>query len=299
MLKRSNSLNDQIIKKMDNVLSIISKAKNNNINKQENSEIKLPKLPQNDLFNYSLNNNIETTNSSNKLKKNKNYHIFFPISEKAKKSFDFQSEETNKKIFPLRIKRNKLFPLNFKRYSSEEFIIPKKIQSISTFHKRLMKQNYLSCKRKLNEDYIKMKNNETEKEEVKHILYGKRLSKRMNTGIFGPSNNIVSVIRTGIERLRLENEYKGVNEDIKELIIDEIIDAQVKLKRKPVSLTLKKREITPLYKKKRDKYRYLQKMNVVREINQNSTTPIIVDDGHMMIKLINKAFDNYRSEFKE
>ena len=54
MLKRSNSLNDQIIKKMDNVLSIISKAKNNNINKQENSEIKLPKLPQNDLFNYSL-----------------------------------------------------------------------------------------------------------------------------------------------------------------------------------------------------------------------------------------------------
>ena len=41
MLKRSNSLNDQIIKKMDNVLSIISKTKNNNINKQENSEIKL------------------------------------------------------------------------------------------------------------------------------------------------------------------------------------------------------------------------------------------------------------------
>ena len=48
-----------------------------------------------------------------------------------------------------------------------------------------------------------------------------------------------------------------------------------------------------------DKYRYLKKMNLVREINQNSTTPIIVDDGHMMIKLINKAFDNYKSGFNE
>ena len=44
-----------------------------------------------------------------------------------------------------------------------------------------------------------------------------------------------------------------------------------------------------------DKYRYLTKMNLMQEINQNSTTPIIVDDGHMMIKLINKAFDNYKN----
>ena len=298
MLKRCNSLNDQIIKKMDNVLSILYKSKNNNINKHEHSAMKLPKISQNIEYN-SLNNNIETTNSSHKIIKSKSNHIFIPISEKYKNSFNIQSEETNKKIFPLKIKRNKLLPLNYKLYSSEETIIPKKIQSISTFHKRLMEQNYLSCKKKLKEDYIKMKNNETEKEEVKQILFGKRLSNKINTGIFGPSNNIVSVIRKGIERLRLENEYKGVNEEIKELIKDEIIDAQVKLKRKPISLTIKKREITPLYKKKMDKYRYLKKMNLVREINQNSTTPIIVDDGHMMIKLINKAFDNYKSGFNE
>ena len=292
MLKRCNSLNNQIIKKMDNLISIIYKSSKNLINKQENSAMKLPKITQKDEFN-SLINNIETTNSSYKIQNHIGNHIFIPISETSKKTISFQSEKNNK-IFPLKIKRNKLFPLNFKRFSSEETIIPKKIQSISTFHKRLMEQNYLSCKRRLKEDYIKIKKSQRNKEEVKEMVFGNSASNKLNTGIFGPSNNIVSVIRRGIERLRLENEYKGVDEDIKELIKDEIIDAQVKLKRKPVSLTIKKREITPLYKKKMDKYRYLTKMNLMQEINQNSTTPIIVDDGHMMIKLINKAFDNYK-----
>ena len=292
MLKRCNSLNNQIIKKMDNLISIIYKSSKNLINKQENSAMKLPKITQKDEFN-SLINNIETTNSSYKIQNHIGNHIFIPISETSKKTISFQSEKNNK-IFPLKIKRNKLFPLNFKRFSSEETIIPKKIQSISTFHKRLMEQNYLSCKRRLKEDYIKIKKSQRNKEEVKEMVFGNSASNKLNTGIFGPSNNIVSVIRRGIERLRLENEYKGVDEDIKELIKDEIIDAQVKLKRKPVTLTIKKREITPLYKKKMDKYRYLTKMNLMQEINQNSTTPIIVDDGHMMIKLINKAFDNYK-----
>ena len=293
MLKRCNSLNNQIIKKMDNLISIIYKSSKNLINKQENSAMKLPKITQKDEFN-SLINNIETTNSSYKIQNYRSNHIFIPISETSKKTISFQSEKNNK-IFPLKIKRNKLFPLNFKRFSSEETIIPKKIQSISTFHKRLMEQNYLSCKRKLKEDYIKIKRNEGNKEEIKEMVFGKRSSNKLNTGIFGPSNNIVSIIRRGIERLRLENEYKGVDEDIKELIKDEIIDAQVKLKRKPASLTIKKREITPLYIKKMDKYRYLTKMNLMQEINQNSTTPIIVDDGHMMIKLINKAFETYKN----
>ena len=293
MLKRCNSLNNQIIKKMDNLISIIYKSDKNHINKQENSAMKLPKITQKDEFN-SLINNIETTNSSYKIQNYRSNHIFIPISETSKKTISFQSEKNNK-IFPFKIKRNKLFPLNFKRFSSEETIIPKKIQSISTFHKRLMEQNYLSCKRRLKEDYIKIKKNQRNKEEVKEMVFGNSASNKLNTGIFGPSNNIVSVIRRGIERLRLENEYKGVDEDIKELIKDEIIDAQVKLKRKPVSLTIKKREITPLYKKKMDKYRYLTKMNLMQEINQNSTTPIIVDDGHMMIKLINKAFDTYKN----
>ena len=162
-----------------------------------------------------------------------------------------------------------------------------------------MEENYISFRRKLNEDYIKLKKNETEKEGMNEMNFGKRLNNKLNTGIFGPSNNIISVIRTGIERLRLDNEYKGVDEDIKELIKDEIIDAQVKLKRKASSLTMKKREMTPLYKKKMAKYRYLTKMNLVREINQNSATPMIVNDGNLMLKLINKAFDNCKLKNNE
>ena len=39
-----------------------------------------------------------------------------------------------------------------------------------------------------------------------------------------------------MERLKYDNIYKGVDKDLKELIKDEIMDAQVKLKRKPEAL---------------------------------------------------------------
>ena len=302
MLKRCNSLSEQIIKKRDNILSKIYKIKKIHINKQENSSNKLPKIKyfsQKDECN-SLNNNIETTHSSNKIKNSRSNRIFIPVFESLRKKNEFKSEQSNKfEVFPLKIKKNNIFTLNLKRFSSEDSLIPKKIKSISTFHKRLMEENYISFRRKLNEDYIKLKKNETEKEGMNEMNFGKRLNNKLNTGIFGPSNNIISVIRTGIERLRLDNEYKGVDEDIKELIKDEIIDAQVKLKRKASSLTMKKREMTPLYKKKMAKYRYLTKMNLVREINQNSATPMIVNDGNLMLKLINKAFDDCKLKNNE
>ena len=44
MLKRCNSLSEQIIKKRDNILSKINKIKKIHINKQENSSNKLPKI---------------------------------------------------------------------------------------------------------------------------------------------------------------------------------------------------------------------------------------------------------------
>ena len=39
-------------------------------------------------------------------------------------------------------------------------------------------------------------------------------------------------------------------------------------------------------------------MNLIREINQNAATPLIVKDGNMMIKLINEAFDNFKIKYK-
>ena len=44
---------------------------------------------------------------------------------------------------------------------------------------------------------------------------------------------------------------------LKELIKDEIIDAQVKLKMKPTMISLKKGKIRPLYIKKLDRYKYI------------------------------------------
>ena len=119
-------------------------------------------------------------------------------------------------------------------------------------------------------------------------------NKKIKTGIYGPNDNIVSVIRAKMERLKYDNEYRGVDPELKELIKDEIMDAQVKLKRKPDELNKKKFQIRPLYLRKLDQYRYLSKMNNVREINQMSNTPVIVKDGQVMLKLINDAFDNFK-----
>ena len=97
-----------------------------------------------------------------------------------------------------------------------------------------------------------------------------------------------------MERLKYDNEYKGIDSEIKEMIKDEIMDAQVKLKRKPEDLFKKKFEIKSLCSKKIDQYRYLTRMNSLREINQITTTPIIVKDGQFMLKLINDAFEYFK-----
>ena len=56
-----------------------------------------------------------------------------------------------------------------------------------------------------------------------------------------------------MERLKYDNIYKGVEEDIKELIKDEIMDAQVRLKRKPENLVFNKKLQKPFYIQKMEK----------------------------------------------
>jgi hypothetical protein len=99
-----------------------------------------------------------------------------------------------------------------------------------------------------------------------------------------------------MERLKYDNEYKKVDEDIKEMIKDEIMDAQVKLKRKPINLCAVKGGVRPLYLKKMDKYRYLSTMNEIRQLNQISNSSAIIKDGNVMIKLINDAFNLFRNQ---
>lgn len=157
-----------------------------------------------------------------------------------------------------------------------------------------MSKNKIACDQALVEEYKKYESKYKNPNDILEMLQTNNENKKMKTGIYGPTNNIVSVIRAKMERLKYDNEYRGVDPELKELIKDEIMDAQVRLKRKPEELTKKKFKIRPLYLRKLDQYRYLSKMNTIREINQLSLTPVIIKDGQAILKLINDAFDNFK-----
>ena len=259
---------------------------------QEYSIIKNHTL-YNSLINKNNNNNINLYNDN--IQDNSN-HIYKNKSQDNIKNINYIYDYKYKNIpYNYNKKSNNI---NLKKSSSAIFspnsykLISKYgVKNIFNFHKNLMAINKISYDKSLRQNYI----NITKEENIKKDNYINNISKKdIKTGIFGPSNNIVSVIRAKMERLKYDKIYKGVDDDIKELIKDEIMDAQVKLKRKPDELNKKKFQIRPLYLRKLDKYRYLSKMNIIREINQMSNTPVIVKDGQVMLKLINDAFDNFK-----
>ena len=204
------------------------------------------------------------------------------------------SKNNNKDSFSLREKKGK--KINFipllKSFSQKKL---SNLPNLRKFHQTLMFNNKLSYEKAVKEEFLNFENQQKNKINISDLLLEvKEKEKKINTGIYGPKDNIVSVIRAKMERLKYDNEYIGVKEEIKEMIKDEIIDAQVKLKRKPNELNKKKFMKRPLYLKKMDKYRYLSKMNKIRQINQISTVPIIVKDGQVIIRLINDAFGNLK-----
>ena len=286
MLNRNNSLNN-LLNNMQNLKHII----------KDEEEEKLPSIKNDKIFIYnndlnSLNNNNETTKSSNNIKNNKSNRIFIPVLKSSNRNINIPSTNTTSGR-KLTLKKFKILS-HLKKSSSAEKIIPYSVPNITDFHNKLMEQNQLSCKKRLKEEYLKYKNIKKSEDNLGQMLFPNRSDKKVKTGIYGPNDNIVSVIRARMERLKLDNEYRGVDEDLKELIKDEIMDAQVKLKMKPINLIRKKEERNPLFLKKLEKYGYLSKMNLIREINQVSITPLLVKDGNLMIRLINDAFDNFK-----
>lgn len=306
MLSRNKYVNQQLNNKKPTLLSRIYKIHTIHIKEPENSSFKLPILKNIKHFMKSseltsLNNNNETTKSvSNQTKTNISNGRFIPLFKNInRKVYNSKTERTNE-IFPIKIKLKSLNNNKLRKSSSVEIIPIKGIPSAWQFHKKLMEQNKISYNRRLKREYKKFRNStrDKEKEKVKEMVFEKRENRKSKTGIFGPNNNIMSIIMAKMQRLRLDNEYKGVDEELKELIKDEIIDAQVKLKMKPTMISLKKGKIRPLYIKKLDRYKYLTKMNLIREVNQNAAVPHLVNDGNMMIKLINEAFDTFRIKNK-
>jgi hypothetical protein len=174
---------------------------------------------------------------------------------------------------------------NFKKY---------KIKKDLNFHRDLMAIN----NEKLN-NYINEQNNKITEDSYLKSIAEDPSKKQPKTGIFGPRNNIINIIRAEMERLKYDNIYKGVEEDIKELIKDEIMDAQVKLKRKPENLVFNKKLQKPFYIQKMEKYKYISSMNKIRELNQVANISVIEHDGNIMKRLANDAYDalmNHRGE---
>ena len=275
MLVNFKAINSPKIKRNDIQMIKLTKTNKNNIFKVQNSTPKLPSIKK--MFpegNKTLLIKIK------KEKNNNNSNLFFSTPKNIVKNNSFRNNRI-KKI-------NSIIPINS---ASLEII---KIPNIRLFHNKIMLENRLSCEKTIYKENLKF-DEQKKGNYISSILSGSDEKKdSIKTGIYGPNNNIVSVIRAKMERLKYENEYKGIDSEVKELIKDEIMDAQVKLKRKPEDLFKKKFEIKSLCSKKIDQYRYLTRMNSLREINQITTTPIIVKDGQVMLKLINDAFDYFK-----
>ena len=246
---------------------------------------KLPKIKKffPEISKTPIKDQNETNNTSNSIQQKK--------ANKISDSFFNNPKDYNSFIH---IKLKKLDFSSLIKSPSAKSIKPKKMPNIRDFHNKIMSNNKLSYEKILNEEYQKYEQQINKLDIEEMLLEMNDKNKKIKTGIYGPNDNIVSVIRAKMERLKYDNEYRGVDPELKELIKDEIMDAQVKLKRKPDELNKKKFQIRPLYLRKLDQYRYLSKMNNVREINQMSNTPVIVKDGQVMLKLINDAFDNFK-----
>ena len=259
--------------------------------KIENSTPKLPTIKKffPEVSKTPLNDKNETNNASNIIQKkfdNKITQSYFNSPKNVKNVKDYHSHRN--------IKKKKFSISHLKKSASAELIINEKVPNVGVFHQNLMSKNKIACDQALVEEYKKYESKYKNPNDILEMLQTNNENKKMKTGIYGPTNNIVSVIRAKMERLKYDNEYRGVDPELKELIKDEIMDAQVRLKRKPEELTKKKFKIRPLYLRKLDQYRYLSKMDTIREINQLSLTPVIIKDGQAMLKLINDAFDNFK-----
>ena len=188
----------------------------------------------------------------------------------------------------LRLKEYNIFKL--KKSSSVESIIPKKIPSIKTFHNKIMSRNRLSYIQTLNEESLKFNSNN----KTNMIFEQNNKDKNFNSENYELNDNIVSVKKTEIKKSKYNNEYKENEYDIKELLKKEIKNAEIKLNLKPEKLSNEKNHVNSLYMKKMEKYKYLSKINPIKEINQIGNTPIIVKDGKIMLKLIKDSFDYFK-----
>lgn len=154
------------------------------------------------------------------------------------------------------------------------------------FHNKIMDNNISTFNKSKLNDYMELIKQQ-DLEENKNI---EKKRQSIKTGIYGPSDNISSIIRANLERVKIEKEYQGVETELKEKIIDEIMSAQVKLNIKPEKLMLnKKNERKPLFLQKMSQFKYLSFKNKIMSINQLGNIPELINDNKIMKIFFNDA----------
>ena len=261
LLKENYKINEL---KLPSIKCLFSSS--NSTNQNSNYEIKQISLKKN-----SINNSFFKKINRQNLKLKKLFGNRFKNI-----SIDKEKNDINKSLKQSNSTTSILIK-NFKKY---------KIKKDLNFHRDLMVIN----NEKLN-NYINEQNNKITEDSYLKSIAEDPSKKQPKTGIFGPRNNIINIIRAEMERLKYDNIYKGVEEDIKELIKDEIMDAQVRLKRKPENLVFNKKLQKPFYIQKMEKYKYISSMNKIRELNQVANISVIEHDGNIMKRLANDAYD--------
>lgn len=289
----------------------------NIINTQKSFKFKLPALNNNKILkrcqiNNLLHksnsfNNINSSNTANRLKKNLNI-LKTPLKNNSC-NFGRNIEYNNKLQTPFFkssfsstdcLDNNSTKNANgtnltniFGDILPKKFLTKLKNKSPINFHRTLMNSFEIKQNKIINSFYNKIKIEENEKY-IKGILENK---KEIKTGIYGPNNNIINVIRARMERIKYDRQYKVKDQEIKDIIEDEILDAQVKLKRKAIKINLNDyTKESPLYMQKIANYRYLKKCNNILFFNRQSKIPLIIEDGESVIKLVQDAVDVVKSK---
>ena len=289
----------------DNISTIENNKKNNIVltpnnkyirNKSISNNIKERNLLSNKSIKKSKSNNLFMNNidkfiipnniSNNENKKNffqRNYSTKNVINNNSNIEFNNINLSLSPKPHSPKIKKNINFLFNFPR---------NKIKFPKNFHQKLMIKNIDTYNLSKLNDYKNIIKEENKKIEEK-------LNEKITTGIYGPNNNLLSIILARMERLKINHEFKERVSDpeIQKVLQDEFMLAQVRLKRKPKKIIIEKNnEIKSLCMKKMEKYNYLSTQNKIMNVNPIGNLPKMIEDNEIMYEYYNDAFKFFKDK---
>ena len=284
-----------------------------NESKKNNIKIfnkKLPKIKSISSKNYpifNINNKdfaIKKISKSQKMKYDKNYN------NNNNKNNTIDGGKNNIKIYNSRnyfiFRRKNIHDNNLKKSSSTNFMNNTKniffnYKSCNPykFHQDIMNSNKFTCHKKLRERFLQIKDENDKNNSYINSLFGEKKDEISKAGIFDSKDKNISIIEANFDKKKYDSLYEGVNANIKNIIENEILDAQFRLKVKPKNLVLLNDKIKPLYKKKIEKYKYLSSMNIFRELNQDLTIPSLAKDRKILKKIWEDAVNKIKKNLEQ